>query len=177
MSPIKKKILVVLGGNSREREISLITGEACYKSLIKLGYKVDKFDPKKKQLNLINKENWKFSYSPDTIHYFIMIATKGKFSINKAKNSIADFNMSNFSDLRLKVSNSFLNTSDQMIMVKFFNDSKKALDYYLSFKVNKGIVKNYKEENFFVISPDNLRELYLEKNPDNYVKFFEEFYQ
>mgnify|MGYP001169701996 FL=1 len=127
--------------------------------------------------NLINKENWKFSYSPDTIHYFIMIAPKGKFSINKAKNSIADFNMSNFSDLRLKVSNSFLNTSDQMIMVKFFNDSKKALDYYLSFKVNKGIVKNYKEENFFVISPDNLRELYLEKNPDNYVKFFEEFYQ
>ena len=71
--------------------------------------------------NLIDKKNWKFTYDPDTIHYFIMVAPKGKFSINKAKNNIADFNMSNFSDLRLKVSNTFLNTSDQMIMVKFFN--------------------------------------------------------
>ena len=126
--------------------------------------------------NLINKEKWKFSYKPDTIHYFIMIAPKERFSINKAKNSIADFNMSNFSDLRLKVSNTFLNTSDQMIMVKYFNDSKKALDYQLSFKVNKGVVKNYKEEFFFIISPENLKELYLEKNPDNYYNFFKEFY-
>ena len=85
--------------------------------------------------------------------------------------------MSSFSDLRLKVSNSFLNTSDQMIMVKFFNDGKKALDYYVSFKVDKGSVKDYKEENFFIISPKNLKELYLEKNPENYSKFFEEFYQ
>ena len=49
----------------------------------------------------------------------MMIAPKEKFSINKSKNNIADFNMSNFSDLKLKVSNTFLNTSDQMIMVNF----------------------------------------------------------
>ena len=127
--------------------------------------------------DLIDKKNWKFTYDPDTIHYFIMVAPKGNFSINKAKNNIADFNMSSFSDLRLKVSNTFLNTSDQMIMVKFFNDGKKALDYYVSFKVDKGSVKDYKEENFFIISPKNLKELYLEKNPENYSKFFEEFYQ
>ena len=127
--------------------------------------------------NLIKKENWKFSYSPDTIHYFIMIVPKGSFSVNKAKNNIADFNMSNFSDLKLKVSNTFLNTSDQMVMVKFFIDSKKALDYYLSFKVNKGVVKSYRDQKFFVISPENLKELYLEKNPINYIKFFEEFYE
>ena len=34
-----KKILVVLGGNSKEREISNKTGKACYKAMIKLGYK------------------------------------------------------------------------------------------------------------------------------------------
>lgn len=106
-----------------------------------------------------------------------MIVPKGSFSVNKAKNNIADFNMSNFSDLKLKVSNTFLNTSDQMVMVKFFIDSKKALDYYLSFKVNKGVVKSYRDQKFFVISPENLKELYLEKNPINYIKFFEEFYE
>ena len=33
--------------------------------------------------NLIKKEKWKFSFSPDTLHYFILIAPKGGFSINK----------------------------------------------------------------------------------------------
>ena len=44
----KKKILVVLGGNSREREISIKTGKACLGAIKRLGYKVEIFDPKKK---------------------------------------------------------------------------------------------------------------------------------
>ncbi|MAJ07099.1 MAG: hypothetical protein CL827_09625 [Crocinitomicaceae bacterium] len=126
--------------------------------------------------NLIAKKTWNFNYNPDTIHYFVMIAPKN-LKINKAKNNIADFNMSNFSDLKLKVFNTFLNTSDQMVMVKFFKNSQIALDYYVSFKVNKGNVKNYKNEDFFLISPNNLKELYLEKNPKNYIEFFNAFYQ
>ena len=35
-----KKILVVMGGNSREREISLKTGKACINAIKKLGYKI-----------------------------------------------------------------------------------------------------------------------------------------
>ena len=38
----KKKILVVLGGNSKEREISIKTGEACISAIKRLGYKVDR---------------------------------------------------------------------------------------------------------------------------------------
>ena len=126
---------------------------------------------------LMKKQKWKFNFSPDTLHYFILIAPKGGFSMNKAKNNVADFNSVNFSDLNLKVSNTFLNTSDQMIIVKRFNNSKKALDYYLTFKVNNGAIKNYRKEKFFVVTPQNLKELYLEKNSDNYLKFFKEFYQ
>ena len=44
----KKKILVVLGGNSREREISIKTGKACTAAIKRLGYNVTTFDPKKK---------------------------------------------------------------------------------------------------------------------------------
>ena len=97
--------------------------------------------------------------------------------MNKAKNNVADFNSVNFSDLKLKVSNTFLNTSDQMIIVKRFDNSKKALDYFLAFKVNNGAIKSYRKEKFFVVTPQNLKELYLEKNTDNYLKFFKEFYQ
>ena len=41
-----KKIGVILGGNSTEREISLKSGEAIYNSLIRNGYQVHKIDPK-----------------------------------------------------------------------------------------------------------------------------------
>ncbi len=51
----KKKILVVLGGNSREREISIKTGKACIGAIKRLGYKVEVFDPKIKSFFDIKK--------------------------------------------------------------------------------------------------------------------------
>ena len=50
-----KNILVVLGGTSGERAVSLESGKACIKALKKTKYKVSSFDPKKKNFNLINK--------------------------------------------------------------------------------------------------------------------------
>ena len=46
---------VILGGTSGEREVSLNSGKACIKALKKKNYLVSKFDPKFKNLNLINK--------------------------------------------------------------------------------------------------------------------------
>ena len=53
----QKKILVVLGGNSKEREISLESGKSCIKALKKIGYKILKFDPKKESLLKIKSNN------------------------------------------------------------------------------------------------------------------------
>ncbi len=50
-----KRVLVVLGGTSGEREVSLDSGKACAKALKKIGYNVTLFDSKKKPLNLIDK--------------------------------------------------------------------------------------------------------------------------
>ena len=52
----EKRILVVFGGTSGERAVSLNSGKACFKALRKKGYKVSIFDPKKKSLTLINKK-------------------------------------------------------------------------------------------------------------------------
>ena len=51
-----KNVLVVLGGNSGERAVSLESGKACIEALKKKNYIVTKFDPKFKNLNLINKQ-------------------------------------------------------------------------------------------------------------------------
>ena len=50
-----KNVLVVLGGTSGERAVSLDSGKACIKALKKKKYIVSTFDPKFKNLNLINK--------------------------------------------------------------------------------------------------------------------------
>ena len=50
-----RNVLVVLGGTSGERSVSLESGKACIKALKKKGYKVTSFDPKIKNFNLINK--------------------------------------------------------------------------------------------------------------------------
>ena len=52
-----KNILVVLGGTSGERAVSLESGKACITALKKIKYKVSSFDPQKKNYNLINKSN------------------------------------------------------------------------------------------------------------------------
>ena len=51
-----KNVLVVLGGASGERAISLESGRACIKALKKKDYKVSSFDPKIQNFNLINKK-------------------------------------------------------------------------------------------------------------------------
>ena len=43
-----KNVLVVLGGTSEERDVSLDSGKACIRALKKKGYKVSTFDPQKK---------------------------------------------------------------------------------------------------------------------------------
>ncbi len=50
-----KKVLVVLGGTSGERLVSLDSGKACVRALKKKKYQVKTFDPKFKNLNLINR--------------------------------------------------------------------------------------------------------------------------
>ena len=51
----QKKILVVQGGTSSEREVSLNSGKACIKALKQLKYKVITFDPAKENLSKIKQ--------------------------------------------------------------------------------------------------------------------------
>ena len=53
----KKRVLVILGGESKEREISLESAKSCILALKKIGHRVLKFDPKFLSLSKINQNN------------------------------------------------------------------------------------------------------------------------
>jgi len=57
-----KKILVLLGGRSRERTISFQSGNACYSAIKKIGYDVSKYDPVKNISSNIKK------FKPDLVY-------------------------------------------------------------------------------------------------------------
>ena len=64
----RKKILVVLGGVSSEREISLRSGRACIRALKKLKYEVLVFDPAKEHLSKIKQYKNKVDLIFNSLH-------------------------------------------------------------------------------------------------------------
>ena len=63
-----KKILVVLGGDSSEREISLKSGRACIKALKQLKHKVIEFDPAQEPLSKIKQYKKKIDLIFNALH-------------------------------------------------------------------------------------------------------------
>jgi D-alanine-D-alanine ligase len=52
---MKKKVLVIFGGTSKEREVSIKSGQACIKAIKELKYKIQKFDPSNNDFSKIKK--------------------------------------------------------------------------------------------------------------------------
>ena len=63
MNKKKDTIAILMGGLSDERKISILTGKACYKALIKMGYKVNKIDPKNNLLYELKKTKPKKAFN------------------------------------------------------------------------------------------------------------------
>ena len=64
----QKTILVIQGGVSSEREVSLKSGKACVVALKKLKYKVISFDPAKEHLSKIKKYKKKVDAIFNALH-------------------------------------------------------------------------------------------------------------
>ena len=116
-----KKILVILGGESGEREVSLDSGRACIKALKKKGYNVSSFDPKKKILNLIDKNKTDIIFN----------ALHGK----DGEDGVAQ---SYFEYLRIPYTHSgvisSMNAMDKLISKKIFKKNKILSPNYFTLK-------------------------------------------
>lgn len=117
-----------------------------------------------------------YIFEDNVEHFFVLVFTPAMGSVNDAKAKISNFNMSSFSAQELKITNNFLNTEDQVVLVKKFENKSKAMDYYTAFKLTdmlKGI--NDKGE-YFVITNKNYASFYIEKKIADYKKFFQDNY-
>ncbi len=126
-----KKILVVIGGTSDEREVSLESGKACIRALKKKRYRVSTFDPKFKNLNLINKKKIDVIFN----------ALHGK----DGEDGVAQ---SYFEYLKIPYTHSGVissyNCMNKIISKEFFTKKKILTPKYFSFYKNEFNVKKLK---------------------------------
>ena len=128
----KKKILVVLGGNSREREISLKTGKACIVAIKKLGYKVNIFDPKKKSFFDIKKSNSDIIFN----------ALHGEEGEDGYAQSFFEYSKIPYTHSGVLSS---MNAMNKLISKKIFIKHKITTPKYEIIKKNNYVFKNFKK--------------------------------
>ena len=145
----RKKVLVVLGGTSGERAVSLESGKACVKALKKKNYIVSTFDPKHKHFNLINKKEVDIIFN----------ALHGK----DGEDGVAQ---SYFEYLRIPYTHSGVissyNSMDKVISKKIFVKNKIFTPHYFIIQKDQlktsSLKKNFLKKNFsfpIVIKPIN----------------------
>ena len=144
-----KNVLVVLGGTSGERSISLESGRACIKALKKKGYKISSFDPKTKNFNLINK-----------------IKTDAIFNALHGRGGEDGIAQSYFEYLKIPYTHSGVissfNAMNKLISKEIFNENNIKTPKFISIKKNEYKAKtiqkiiNLRKINFpIVVKPIN----------------------
>ncbi len=117
-----------------------------------------------------------FLYDANTEHFFVCVFKPDMGSVNDAKAKVSNFNSVNFSLAELKITNIFINTDDQIIMVKKFENKDKAMNYYNAFKGTDMLKGLSDKSDYFIITNRNYSAFYVEKNIEAYLKFFRENY-
>jgi tetratricopeptide (TPR) repeat protein len=120
-----------------------------------------------------------YTFNPNSIHFFILIADNNRVDISALKIKIADFNSKYHSLESLQVNSLLLDGPQEMITVNNFDSDDKAMDYFSSIQNNPYIftkLENTGGYSDFVISADNYPIFYRSKDIKQYLKFFEKYY-
>ena len=120
-----------------------------------------------------------YTFSPNSIHFFILIVDNNRVDVNALKIRIADFN-SKYHDLeKLQVNSLLLDGSQEMVTINNFDNNDKALNYYISIQNNPYVftkLENTGGYSDFVISADNYPIFFRNKDIKQYQRFFEKYY-
>jgi hypothetical protein len=143
----------------------------------------------KKGLNVPNSEETKedgesdepktaFDTNKNAEHFFAIVYPNSEGNVNRVKVAISNFNKKFYSNDKLKVTNSFVNKDNQIIIVRRFKDVERAMSYFNNFINDDEQLKQINYENFvtFLISSKNFTKLFKSGDIEGYDLFFQENY-
>lgn len=120
-----------------------------------------------------------YTYDSKASHKFIAIVPNQGVNINDLRNSFADYNQEYFRLEKLQIQNIFLDKDRQLVIVSGFTNAAKAKVYYNGVLTNT-ILMGYLPAQIttkLIISDDNYKEFYREKNLNEYLNFLKAKYQ
>ena len=126
-----------------------------------------------------NSGEGNFAYDANMAHKFVVIMPNQGVDINVLRNEFANFNQEFFKLERLQMQNIFFDENRQMIIVSGLKNSAKAKVYYKAVLAHTDIMKYLpaKVTTKIIISDQNYRDLYRDKNLTQYLNFMKSKYQ
>lgn len=116
----------------------------------------------------------KYKYDKNANHFFMLVVPVNT-NIDKLKSAINEFNKTQYSMADLQITNSFIGTEYQTVIVNNLKNLTMAREYFSQVKNNKKLLADFKEyEQFkqFLISQENFTTLMKEQQLGEYDTFF-----
>ncbi|RLD64117.1 MAG: hypothetical protein DRJ01_01770 [Bacteroidetes bacterium] len=119
-----------------------------------------------------------YSINNKAVHFYVLVIDSKKINVNEVKFNLSNFNIDFFSYINFDVSSMLLNTNFQLVVVKRFKNKDQGINYYESIIANNIVLKDLKPSDYrhFIISVDNFKIFYQDKNIKKYLKFFNKNY-
>ena len=122
--------------------------------------------------------NYTYQNEFENKHFFVLVLSDININLPNLQRTISVFNQENFQLDSLKIENMLLNRKKQLLRVGEFKNRSDAMLYYELFHADKSSAKTF-ENNFItpiVVSENNFFILLRQKNMDNYMEYFNDFY-
>ncbi len=124
--------------------------------------------------NLETETGTPYVFNNGEAHYFILLMPKENTDVNFIKTLLSDYHNEQYSIETFEISAMLFGKEKHLIMIKTFDDSDKAREYFSDFsrasKVNNELSKT--ESQKLLISTENFQHFFKHKDIESYYEFF-----
>jgi tetratricopeptide (TPR) repeat protein len=128
-----------------------------------------------KNISIDRSNKSPFKYNDNVPQWVLIFLDKGESS-STAKSKVSDFNREFFSRNALKVSSKIFGDDQSVILVQEFKDDVTALNYVRIFKSTRKHLLDLQKAKIVVITQENLKLLFENRQLQEYEIFYDEFY-
>jgi tetratricopeptide (TPR) repeat protein len=135
--------------------------------------------PEKKEEPKEDRPKGDYQFKEEMDHYFAVLVPNKGVKMNDLKNKVSDFNNEYFRAETFKVTNSFINSDSQILLVRTFENKEDAMHYFGAYENEDNMLTDVNDQGFqaFVITSKNFATLFKTKDIDGYVEFFKRNYK
>ncbi|MBL7943425.1 MAG: hypothetical protein JNM00_11690 [Flavobacteriales bacterium] len=120
-----------------------------------------------------------YTFNEAMEHYVAIVFPVKDNDINKIKAEVADFNLTNYNSMSLKVTNNLFDKDHHIVLVKTFKTIPEGQDFLNAFRGDNESLKTFDPGDFstFLISKLNYITFFKQKNLDQYLEWYNLNYQ